>query len=92
MENQDDTSIVLDGVIHGVVFSGDLSDAERSAQGFPPKGTKCACSKCSCENEADVGSVEHPICGCCLADCPDVHPDAEIGNRPSSGKSKTPAM
>ena len=30
------------------------------------------------QGASDVGSVEHPICGCCLADCPDVHPHADL--------------
>lgn len=69
--------IELDGVSYDVLPAGELGDSQRKAWNLPPRGTLCACPLCSCVNEADVGSVEHPICGCCLADCPDVHPDAE---------------
>ena len=78
MKNQGGTSIVLDGVAYEVVFSEDLTDSQRSERGLPPRGTRCGCDRCECQNEADIGTVEDPICGCCLADCPDVHPDAEI--------------
>lgn len=33
----------------------------------------CAGSDCHCGNTADCGTVKHPICGCRLADRPDVH-------------------
>ena len=72
------TFVEFDGELHEIISIGDLSDAERAAQDIPPRGTKCACDRCTCENEGDSGTIENPICGCCRADCPDVHPDAEI--------------
>lgn len=56
-----------------VLFSAELSDHDRARPDHPARGTACACPDCSCANEADVGTPAHPICGCCLADCPDVH-------------------
>lgn len=41
-----------------------------------PEGTDCECVAvgCSCENDADlVRSDGTAICGCCFAECPDVH-------------------
>ncbi|QAY60000.1 hypothetical protein ET475_08345 [Microbacterium protaetiae] len=78
MKNQGDESIEIDGVIYEVAFSSELDDAQRADLGLPARGTMCACSRCACENEADAGRIEHPICGCCLADCPDVHPPADL--------------
>lgn len=43
---------------------------------------QCPCLDCECTNTTDllVGDNNTPMCGCCLADCPDVHgPD---GRRP----------
>ena len=70
-------SIVIDGVTYDLALEGELGDAERVGRGYPPRGLKCSCTRCSCENEGDVGALEHPICGCCLADCPDVHPGVD---------------
>ena len=39
----------------------------------PPCG--CSLEECSCEDNADFLTDKGlPICGCCLGDCPDVHP------------------
>ena len=73
MPNQEATYVTLDGETHLVVFSADLTDAERAELGHPALGTRCACSDCNCANNADMGTQDHPICGCCLADCPDAH-------------------
>ena len=45
----------------------------------PAETTACQCPQgCGCGNDADLVYGEIAICGCCLADCPDVHgPDAE---------------
>lgn len=36
-------------------------------------GRKCTCPICTCGNEADLDLGRGPVCGCCAADCPDVH-------------------
>lgn len=77
MEKQDEVQIEFDGVSYTVVFSGDLDDEALTELGLPAAGTRCACDRCECTNEADTGTPEHPICGCCRADCPDVHPWAQ---------------
>ena len=84
MKNRDEQTVELDGQLYEVIFSSDLDDAKRAEWGMPARGTKCACTRCACTNEADCGSVEHPICGCCLADCPDVHPEGEGGRAVSA--------
>lgn len=35
----------------------------------------CRCPDCECTNTTDllVGDGATPMCGCCLADCPQVH-------------------
>jgi hypothetical protein len=73
MPDTEDLHIELNGKLQRVLFSADLSDYDRARLGHPARGTTCACPDCSCTNEADMGTPEHPICGCCLADCPDVH-------------------
>ena len=75
MQIQPDTLVEIDGELHEIFFVSDLSDAERVERGYPPKGTKCACDRCACDNEGDAGTIESPICGCCRADCPDAHPE-----------------
>lgn len=42
----------------------------------------CRCPDCECTNTTDilVGDDDTPMCGCCLADCPDVH--GPEGRRP----------
>lgn len=36
--------------------------------------TPCGCTACQCVNAADLTlNDETHVCGCCLADCPDVH-------------------
>lgn len=42
----------------------------------------CRCPDCECTNVTDllVGGDDTPVCGCCLADCPDVH--GPEGRRP----------
>ncbi|GAA3932544.1 hypothetical protein GCM10022383_08820 [Microbacterium soli] len=77
MENQAEETVELDGVEYALTFVGDLDDEQRVAQGMPPRGTACGCQECSCANEADLWWGGSPICGCCLADCPDVHPGNE---------------
>lgn len=37
------------------------------------RGTLCSCPDCACTNEADIDLGRGPVCGCCAADCPDVH-------------------
>ena len=76
MKNQAEASIVIDGVTYDLVLGGEYSDEERAELGYPSRGAKCSCKRCSCDNEGDVGTLERPICGCCLADCPDVHSEA----------------
>lgn len=73
MPNQEATYVTLDGEKHLVRFSADLAGAKRAALGYPTQGTLCACPDCGCQNEADMGTQDDPICGCCLADCPDFH-------------------
>jgi hypothetical protein len=37
-------------------------------------GTACQCPEhCGCGNEAYLLQDGVPVCGCCMADCPDVH-------------------
>lgn len=75
MKNQDqDRVVVLGGIEYDIVFAPEIDDKQRFELDLPPRGTRCTCAVCLCENDADAGSVEHPMCGCCLADCPDVHP------------------
>lgn len=40
-------------------------------------GTLCACALqgCSCGQTADFRWRGEALCGCCLGDCPDVHPE-----------------
>jgi hypothetical protein len=38
----------------------------------------CACGDCHCV-ELCIGAPKFPECGCCMADCPDVHPWNAIG-------------
>src|SRR5690349_8972673 len=34
----------------------------------------CACPDCTCRNFGDIiTNSGRPMCGCCMADCPDVH-------------------
>jgi len=43
-------------------------------------GVRCECQKpgCSCSNDADLILADGSrVCGCCLVDCPDVHPDTD---------------
>lgn len=78
MTNQDqDRVVVLGGIEYDAVLASEISDARRIELDLPARGTQCSCGKCGCENEADAGSAAHPMCGCCLADCPDVHPETE---------------
>lgn len=89
MKNWDEQTVEIDGERYDIVFSSDLDDAKRAEWGMPALGAKCACERCACTNEADCGSAEHPICGCCLSDCPDVHPEAEGGRAdPASGTGR----
>lgn len=82
MKNQDqDRVVVLDGIEYDIVFASESDDEQRIKLDLPARGTRCTCAACVCENDADAGSVEHPICGCCLADCPDVHPDTDLAPR-----------
>ncbi|AXK46622.1 hypothetical protein [Brachybacterium saurashtrense] len=40
----------------------------------PEEQTPCQCDQdCACGNTADLIHGGVAICGCCLADCPDVH-------------------
>lgn len=40
-----------------------------------PPGRPCECPDCECVNDADIQfeNSERALCGCCIADCPDVH-------------------
>lgn len=67
-----DGVVVLGGIEYDVVFASEVADERRAELDLPARGTGCSCIVC--ENEADAGSVAHPMCGCYLADCPDVHP------------------
>lgn len=87
MKNLDERTVEIDGERYDIVFSSNLDDAKRAEWGMPARGTKCACERCVCTNEADCGSAEHPICGCCLADCPDAHPEAEGGRAVSASET-----
>ena len=44
-----------------------------------PEGQMCQCQECYCVDEADMPCGELFLCGCCMADCPDVHPWNNIG-------------
>lgn len=35
--------------------------------------TTCDCTRCTCTEPADLTLGGVPLCGCCAADCPDVH-------------------
>lgn len=35
--------------------------------------TTCDCTRCTCSEPADFTFGGVPLCGCCAADCPDVH-------------------
>lgn len=75
MQKQDSARVVvLGGVEYDIVFASEVSDDRRLELGLPARGTRCSCKDCVCRNEADAGTLQHPLCGCCLADCPDVHP------------------
>lgn len=39
----------------------------------PEQEQSCACDRCTCADLADLTLGEVPLCGCCAADCPDVH-------------------
>jgi len=44
------------------------------------RGVRCECQKpgCSCTSDADLILPDGArVCGCCLVDCPDVHPDTD---------------
>ncbi|GGO92889.1 hypothetical protein GCM10011584_30340 [Nocardioides phosphati] len=44
-------------------------------------GTRCGCPLCSCAcgNDADLLAADGtPLCGCCYADCPDVHDQTHV--------------
>ena len=44
------------------------------------RGVRCKCRRpgCSCNNDADLILADRSrVCGCCLVDCPDVHPDTD---------------
>ena len=74
MKNRDqDRTVVLGGIEYDIVFAFEVNDEQRIELNLPARGTRCSCARCVCENEADAGSVARPMCGCCLADCPDVH-------------------
>lgn len=75
---ESDRVVVLGGIEYDVVFASEVSDGRRIKLDLPVRGTRCSCTDCVCENEADAGSLDHPFCGCCLADCPDVHPESEL--------------
>ena len=54
------------------------NEAQDAAPGYapmPPMGA-CTCEDCrgECGNQAEVQWSKGGICGCCMADCPDVHP------------------
>lgn len=75
---ESDRVVVLGGIEYDVVFASEASDGRRIELDLPVRGTRCSCTDCVCENEADAGTREHPFCGCCLADCPDVHPELKV--------------
>lgn len=66
--------VVLGGIEYDVVFESEVGDERRAELDLPARGTGCSCIVCVCESEADASSVAHHMCGCCLAECPDVHP------------------
>jgi hypothetical protein len=75
MENQEqDRVVVLGGIEYDIVFASEVDDERRVELDLPSRGTTCSCDVCGCENDADAGSIAHPMCGCCLADCPEIHP------------------
>lgn len=79
MKNQDqDRTVVLGGIEYDIVFASEVTNEHRIELNLPARGTGCSCARCDCQNEADAGSVARPMCGCCRADCPDVHPDPEV--------------
>ena len=79
MQNAEERFIEIDGVRFEVQFASEMTDEERQQLGMPARGTPCACPDCTCTNESDMGTPEHPRCGCCVADCPDVHgPEAYL--------------
>lgn len=74
MKNQDQGRVVvLGGIEYDIVFASEIDDEQRVELDIPARGTRCTCAVCVCDNESNAGSVEHPRCGCCLADCPDVY-------------------
>jgi hypothetical protein len=75
MKNQEQGRVmVLGGIEYDIVFASEINDEQRIELDLPARGMRCSCPVCVCVNEADAGSVARPMCGCCLADCPDVHP------------------
>ncbi|MGK0716835.1 hypothetical protein ACR5KS_12390 [Leucobacter sp. W1153] len=34
---------------------------------------QCGCDRCTCTDPSDLTLAGVPLCGCCAADCPDVH-------------------
>lgn len=80
--------VVLGGVEYDVVLASEVDDDRPIETGLPSRGTVCSCSRCACVNEADAGSAAHSICGCCLADCPDVCPEqgAEVSGSEADGQ------
>ncbi len=82
MKNEDsDRVVVLDGIEYDIVFASEVSDDRRIDLRLPARGTRCSCRDCARENHADAGTIEHPMCGCCLADRPDVHPERQTDGR-----------
>lgn len=86
MKNQDqDRTVVLVGIEHGILFASGVNDEQRIGLNLPARGTLCSWKECVCENDADSGSVAHPICGCWLADCPYVHGESDTDRRHGRG-------
>lgn len=44
------------------------------------QGILCACQieECLCQDTADFRWRGEALCGCCLGDCPDVHPERAV--------------
>lgn len=64
MKNEDSGRVVvLGGIEYDVVFASEVSDDQRIELGLPARGAHCSCDDCACDNQADAGTIEHPMCG-----------------------------
>lgn len=44
--------------------------------GRDPEAAGCECARCECHEHAEINIGGARLCGCCAADCPDVHEGA----------------